>query len=359
LIKSILPESGAALIAGQWGTFKTTVALDLTLSVMTGLLFAGRYRIKRRGAVLYIALEGVGMLAARLAAIAAHRNVNGTLPFAWRGDCPALTDKDAADTLCDLVGEAATELTNRFGVPIVLIIIDTMVSAAQYAEGADNDAAATQKVMGTLAIVAQRTSALVVGIDHFGKVVETGTRGSSVKEGTADTVLALLADRETGGGVKNTRLAVRKQRDGVSGFEIPFTVQMTETGRDDDDEPINGPVIEWQAAQQTTTKRDTRWTPSMQLLRRVLETTLVDHGRNAQPFIDGPQVCACDIERVREEFYRQDVAEGDEEKKQATRRKNFNRAIRDGKNRGVIATREMSDDVQLIWLIKPEATANF
>jgi hypothetical protein len=31
-----------------------------------------------------------------------------------------------------------------------------------------------------------------------------------------------------------TRLAVHRQRDGVSGFEIPFTARMVETGTDDD-----------------------------------------------------------------------------------------------------------------------------
>ena len=92
--------------------------------------------------------------------------------------------------------------------------------------------------MTALRITSQRTGALVVGIDHFGKVLETGTRGSSAKEGAADVVIALLADRELSGGVKNTRLAVRKQRDGVSGFEIPFTARMAETGTDEDGDPV-------------------------------------------------------------------------------------------------------------------------
>ena len=77
LIKGMLPETGAALVAGQWGTFKTTVALDVSVCVMADLLFAGLYRVKRRGAVLYIALEGDGTLSARLAAIAAHHGVSG------------------------------------------------------------------------------------------------------------------------------------------------------------------------------------------------------------------------------------------------------------------------------------------
>ena len=116
---------------------------------------------------------------------------------------------------------------------------------------ASNDAAAAQRVLTALRVASLRTGALVIGIDHFGKVVETGTRGSSAKEGAADTVIAMLADRQLGGGVRNTRLAVRKQRDGLCGFEIPFTVSMMEVGTDDDDDPVTAPIIDWHAPQQS------------------------------------------------------------------------------------------------------------
>ena len=74
----------------------------------------------------------------------------------------------------------------------------------------------------------------VFGIDHFGKVIETGTRGSSAKEGAVDTIIAALGDRAVSGEVKNTRLAMRKQRDGLSGFEIPYTPRTIVTGEDED-----------------------------------------------------------------------------------------------------------------------------
>ena len=352
LIKGVLPEAGVVLMAGQWGTFKTTVALDVSVSVMAQLPFAGRHRVKRRGAVLYIALEGEGMLSARLSAIAAHRHVTGRLPFAWRGDCPALTNKNAASALCAIADEAAADLGHNFGLPVVLIWIDTVITAAGHDDGGDNDTAASQKVMTALRILSKHTGALVAGIDHFGKVVETGTRGSSAKEGAADTVIAVLADRELGGGVKNTQLAVRKQRDGVSGFEIPFTVRMVETGTDDDGDPVTAPIINWQATQQTA-QADARWTPSMQVLRRVLMTTLVGCGQNVRPFLDGPEVRACDIELVRREFYRQYPANGTDRQKADARRKAFSRSITQTTARGLVATREV-DGVQLIWLATQE-----
>jgi hypothetical protein len=291
------------------------------------------------------------MVQTRLTAIGRHHGITEPLPFAWRGDCPALTDKNAADVLCRLAAEAAADLERKFGLPVALIWIDTLITAAGYAAGEDNDAAAAQKVMTALRIASQRTSALVIGVDHFGKVMETGTRGSSAKEGAADVVIALLADRELSGGVKNTRLAVRKQRDGVSGFEIPFAMQMVETGKDGDGDPITAPIIDWQAIQQTA-QQDVRWTPSMQLLRRVLMIVLAD-GKNVRPFLNGPTVCACDLELVRTEFYRQYPADGTDKQKVEARRKAFSRSLKETIARGLICVREV-DSVQLIWLAKPE-----
>src|SRR5262249_52529886 len=73
LVKGLLPETGVGILAGQWGSFKTTAALDLSVAVMTGAAFAGQYRVKRKGAVLYFAVEGAGTLKTRLAAIARYR----------------------------------------------------------------------------------------------------------------------------------------------------------------------------------------------------------------------------------------------------------------------------------------------
>jgi AAA domain len=222
LIKGILPETGAGLISGQWGTYKTTAALDIAVSVMTGQPFAGRFAIKRRGGVCYLALEGAGGLASRLTAIARARGCAEALPFLYRRDCPALTAPDALQRLSAMMADAASALRTKFDVSVVLVFVDTVVTAAGYSKsGDDNDAAVAQRLMSVLAGLSQMTGALVVGLDHFGKISETGTRGSSAKEGAADVVLALLADRETGGSVSNTRLAVRKLRDGPSGLEIP------------------------------------------------------------------------------------------------------------------------------------------
>lgn len=355
-VKGIIPETGAGLMAGQWGIYKTTNALDLSISVMSGQPFAGHYRVKRRGGVLYFAPEGAGQINTRLHGAQQHRGVSGKLPFALHRECPPLIDKHAADILCQWIADAAAIFERDFGLPASLVWFDTVVTAAGYEPGGDNDTAAAQKVMDTMLTIARRTGTFVIGIDHFGKVVETGTRGSSAKEGAADTVIALLGDRELSGGVKNTRIALRKQRDGRSGFEVPFTVQIKEIGRDSDGDPITVPVVDWQEPQQAAAQGDTRWTPSMRMLKRVLVSSL-EGGQDIRPFADGPQVRACDLELVRAEFYKQYAADGTDKQKADARRKGFNRSLKQAAGRELVVTREIGG-TQFIWLAKQGDTGH-
>ena len=60
----------------------------------------------------------------------------------------------------------------------------------------ENSAAETQKIMNVLASLARETRTLVLVIDHYGKVIDTGVRGSSAKSAAADAILACLGDRD-------------------------------------------------------------------------------------------------------------------------------------------------------------------
>jgi AAA domain len=348
LIKNLLPETGTGLISGQWGAYKTTSALDLAVSIMAAIPFAMRFPVKRQGGVAYLALEGVGGLASRLTAIARTRGVTGALPFAYRPDCPPLTSRDALNKLTTMIEDAARHLKDRFDVPLVAVFVDTLITAAGYAKaGDDNDTASAQRIMSVLGGLSQYTGALALGLDHFGKIADTGTRGSSAKEGHADVVLALLADRELNGAVTNTRLAIRKLRDGLSGLEIPFTPKTVEIGTDLDGDPITRVVIDWSG--QPTHAPDKDWSKSLRLLRRILMATLVTVGKEVCPFLDGPTVRACDLAAVKTEFNRQYTADGNDRQRADTRRKAFYRAVTDAQAKGLVATREVNG-IQLIWL---------
>ena len=152
LIKGILPETGAGLISGQWGTYKTTAALDIAVSVMTGEPFAGQFAVRRRGGVCYLALEGAGGLASRLTAIARARGARRRCPSCTGRDCPPLTHRTRSTSSAPSMADAAVALRGKFDVPVVLVVVDTVVTAAGYSRsGDDNDAAVAQRLMSVLA----------------------------------------------------------------------------------------------------------------------------------------------------------------------------------------------------------------
>jgi hypothetical protein len=348
-IKQLLPETGVGILSGQWGSFKTTAALDMSVSAMTAKEFADQYRIKRKGAVLYFATEGAGTLQSRLAAIARHRGAPEKLPFAWRSDCPMLTDKGAGETMVKMVDEAATHFKDTYGLPITLIWVDTYITAAGlHSSGDDNDVATTQKAFSTLRFVAAHSKAFVVTIDHLGKAVEAGTRGSSGKEGNADTVLATLADREITGAVSNARMAVRKQRDSISGFEVPFTPEMVDLGLDEDGDPVTAIVLRWnkQRHEQPGKKRKSKDT---ELLCHVLAEVVAKKGFAFRPDPGGPTVQACHGAVLRAEFYQRRLANGTPAQKLDKRRKAYDRSMRATIATALIAMQELNGE-EIVWI---------
>src|SRR5262245_35624552 len=106
-------------------------------------------------------------------------------------------------------------------------------------------------------------------------------------------------------------------------------------------------VLDWTNPQDPRPVDKQRWTKATRRLRQVLMTILADHGRDERPFADGPTVRACDLELVRQEFYRQHPADGDEKQKAETRRQAFYRAIKAAQEASLIAIREVAG-VQLV-----------
>jgi hypothetical protein len=237
LVKDTLPEVGVALLAAQWGFWKTFVAFDLAGAVMTKATFAGR-EVCRQGGVLFVAAEGQSEVRVRLEAVALELRKSATiasgaaaasnaaqpglslLPFAWVESCPPLNARDAADRLNRIVERVDDELLLKHQLPLALIVVDTMTSAGGFKDA--NDAAEAQRVMNALRAVAQKYGLLVVVVDHLGKNTEAGTRGSSAKEDAADAILAIDGTRSPGGGVSDAHVALRKVRGAASGSRIGF-----------------------------------------------------------------------------------------------------------------------------------------
>jgi hypothetical protein len=232
LVNETLPEIGLAIVGGQYGAAKTFVAADLTAAVIVGGGdFAGR-PVRRKGGVLWLAAEGAGEIEMRVHAAIAGRggDAEALQPFARQdGAVPCLGDREAAAELSALTTQAGERLRANFSCELAIIAVDTLSAAAGFDD--ENSAAETQRVMTMLAALASETRTLVLVIDHYGKIIDTGVRGSSAKSAAADAILACLGDRDQATGtMSNRRLAVAKLRGGPAGRVIPFELMRIEDG---------------------------------------------------------------------------------------------------------------------------------
>ncbi len=332
----MLPEVGQGLLPGQWGVYKSFVALDLAAAVMTKQKFAGR-EILRQAATLFIACEGQGEMRVRLEAVAREKVAKAPerdgvapvdpkrMPFSWIESCPQLTGDGALDILRRIVKAAAAQMQAKFGLPLGLIIIDTMSAAAGFRDA--NDASETQRVMDLLGALAKEAQAFTLVVDHFGKDSSTGTRNSSAKEGGADAVIAILGERDMAGHVSKTRLAIRKARGAPTGQEIQFTMREVTVYENAGHDAVTSLIVDWQEpddkSMASKSPRTKRMSDGATIALRALKKTIDDVGEQKVANDIPRGVRGATVEQWRTRSYLAGICDSDKIK---TREKAFKRA---------------------------------
>jgi hypothetical protein len=365
LIKHLIPQVGHGLMSGQWGAGKTFAFFDLAASLITGQPWL-EHVVKRQCGVLLIAAEGADEVRLRLDAVVREKCGNMTrAPFYWYESAPLLLHKGAVEKLIAMTRQAEASLEKEFGLPLGLIGIDTVAACAGYRQAGDEyDNAVGQAVMNALKAIAQELGCFVLGIDHFGKSLEAGTRGASSKEASGDVVLACLGDKQLSGSVTNTRLAVRKHRGGKQGQEYPFTLRMVEAPeKDEDGDPITTMVVDWAppGTAPAPLAPDDPWArpkrqdqrTAVQRLKRVLMAILAEQGLNLPIAPNGPVMRMVSQDLVRKAFYAATPAdEGTPERKGHFRRQKFLRALDWAEDEQLIAVTEI-EGVTYLRLTRP------
>jgi hypothetical protein len=217
-VDCLFHEVGTGMICGKYFSGKTYVAMSLSASVATGRPFAGR-EVLRKGAVLWLAAEGAWEVDKRIrAAVAALGCDPDNQPvYVQRAGVPKMLSDGGEAAVMQIVREAEAVAKEEFGVPLVLVVIDTMIKAAGYKKS-ENDAVEVNNAILVMDYVSFRAKCFVLALDHMGKNEDRGARGSSDKPSSVD----VYAEIKSNGGVRTRTLHVIKVKGEKGDDEIDF-----------------------------------------------------------------------------------------------------------------------------------------
>jgi len=197
LVRGLLEPQGLAVLYGESGTGKSTLAVDLAFAIATGNPWRGC--ATSQGLVLHVAGEGSRGLRMRQAAYCLQYQIPRTAPYAVMPKAIAL-GADAELELVDCIAQASVDMR----VSPRLVIVDTLARCMAGDENSGQDMGAFIKACD---YIRECTGAAVLVIHHAGKDVARGARGHSSLRAAADTELLV-----EGWGNPRT-LKVTKQRD--------------------------------------------------------------------------------------------------------------------------------------------------
>jgi hypothetical protein len=141
-IRKLMPVCGCGLLSGQWGTYKSFMALEISAAVMTGQPF-NTYMVQRQWGVLFRPAEGADEMRVRLEALVREKCGGvARAPFRWFEAVPTLLHRGGLELLVTMARQADASLQQEFGLPLGLVFIDTVAASAGYAmQGAESDSA--------------------------------------------------------------------------------------------------------------------------------------------------------------------------------------------------------------------------
>jgi hypothetical protein len=272
LVRGLLGEGILAVIYGEPGGGKSFAASDLAIHIALGWPWLGRKVAP--GSVLYVASEAQGGWPNRVEAFCRHHQIDDNqrqrIPV---GFVLASVDLGPQGGDVERIVETAAELATKTGEPVKLIVIDTL--ARTLVGGDENSSIDMSAFVAKCEAIRQFTGATVLIVHHSGKNAAMGARGHSALRAAID------AEFEVEQSERGRLIRIRKAREGTSGDEIGFALQVVEVGTDHEDAddligtPITSCVV--QAAEVHPKSAKAKEMAKWQLALPALDATLADH----------------------------------------------------------------------------------
>lgn len=178
LIPGILNQGGSAVLYSASGAGKSLLALDLAVNLATGGTLLGEATEPRP--ILYMDLEqDRALLRERLEelGVSPKTDLSG-LHYSLLGDWPPLDTKAGGDAL----------VTKASELKVALVVIDT---TSRVIEGGENEADTFLRLYRHTGRRLKAAGVALLRLDHSGKNLKKGQRGSSAKDSDVDQVYRL------------------------------------------------------------------------------------------------------------------------------------------------------------------------
>lgn len=227
VVKGLIGAQELAVFYGESGCGKTFLAGHVAFCVSTGRECLGRRT--QQGLVVYLAAEAPGSFMNRIVAIkkeyaveqAPLAVIRNSLNFVQRGEhggAPGIGE-DVRDVI-----KACVELAQRYHLPIVLVIIDT-VSSVMSGEN-ENAPDGMGAFIAAMRAIRNNVGCAVLGVHHAGKNEAAGARGHSSLKAAVDAEIHIVHEGE------QRQARITKLRDGEIGGSFAFELDQVVLGVD-------------------------------------------------------------------------------------------------------------------------------
>jgi hypothetical protein len=303
LVDGFLDRGELAVLYGAPASFKSFLALDLSLHVATGRHWNGC--LTRPARVLYIAGEGLAGLRPRVMAWQEHRRdsvaqvgeLDGetldeavTKRFFAIGSAVPLVDPVEPANLLEQIAAA----TDRLGGPPDLIVVDTL--ARCFLGGDENSSRDMGRFVDACDAMRKATGATILVVHHTRKDGEQ-ERGSSALRAGADAMFRVTREEEsTLAGT--AKLEVEKRKDAAHAADLLFDMHVIDLGRRPDGRPLTslvpvqcGKLLEMYERGSATERQERKRRPGTAHAQKVeilrsLATTFHRSGASASKLMD-------------------------------------------------------------------------
>lgn len=212
LINDILETDAHGIISGSSMSFKTFLCLRLAFSICTGEPFF-QHPVFRTGKTLYVCGEGRGALARRIKAMQLAFNDFG-------GNLMILDSLIKIDDVSDMAKLRSTIEDHN----PVLVIFDTLSSlSGNTDENSNND---VSEMLTLIKNTCRNADCSSIGIHHFGKDAQKGSRGASAFKANSDFEFSLVREE----GTMQTTLSCLKMKDGDLFDDMVFVADVVDLG---------------------------------------------------------------------------------------------------------------------------------